>query len=142
MTPTPPSPSSAAERTKPRRDRYAGKFKDLYFTTVLPGESVTEALIRHHFQRAGYKVWRFEFAPTHPVIILKIIRTSAPPIEDDRQFFRHIREILKQAGYFLKKDELTVNRERKRVLVAFISGQPTDPMEILRAQNGFEDLPM
>jgi hypothetical protein len=100
-------------------DEEPGYYKDVYFPDSAPDESPTEFLIRHHFALAGYEVRRIETAPTHPVIIIKTIRKAAPKITDQRQLVRHFQDLLKRAGFKLRRDELTVGRIGDRILAAF-----------------------
>lgn len=133
MNPTPSHPNSAA---RSRRIVHVGEYKDVYFPTMLAGESPIESRVRHHFEWVGYKITRIETAPTHPTLIVRAVRASAPRIDDPRLFFKHIQALLRQIGFFPKKDELTVDREKERILFAFPSGDPpADPMEILREQH-------
>lgn len=42
---------------------------------------------------------------------------------DDRRYSQQIRELLRRAGFCPKRDELTVGRTGRRVIVAFQTGE-------------------
>ena len=60
---------------------------------------------------------------THPVLIIRAIRECARRTTYQRAFWRHIRDILRQAGFKLKRPELTADQTGDRILVAFQSGK-------------------
>src|SRR5437879_326397 len=117
MTRIPPRPRRAAALSWDDTDD--DDFKDVWLEP-LPGESSVVSFLRHVFACAGYKIVRVEQAPTHPVLIIRVVRTTAPKIPEYRAFLRHIRELLRRAGFCLKRDELTVDQSAKTILMAFL----------------------
>jgi hypothetical protein len=91
---------------------------------ALPGETPLAYHLRFAFAREGYAVKGVEEVIAPPVIILRAVRKSAPAINDEKMVFDHIRDVLKRAGFRLRKDELTLNKQREQILVAFLSGRP------------------
>ena len=111
-------------------------YKDVY-PEPEPGQSSEEFLIRHHLACDGYRVNSFEEVKTHPVIILRLTRSS--PIDSVNNFDhgKYFRSVLARAGFRLGRDELSVSVTGKKVLVAFQTGKPgADPEAILNEPNG------
>lgn len=100
---------------------------------VLPGETPVAFNLRYAFMCAGYRVVRVEEVKTHPVVAVRVVRKHAAPINNQRLLFRLIRDLLRTAGFPLRRDELTVGQTGNRILVAFQSGKPAKNFEdILR----------
>jgi hypothetical protein len=114
--------------------------KEIYFPD-LPGDESPEFLLKYHFECAGYAIKRIETAPSHPVIIVRAVRTTAPRIAEYEAYFSHLRDVVHRAGFRLRKDELTVDQKGAQILVAFQSGKPAaDFMQILQEpQEDFAD---
>jgi hypothetical protein len=89
----------------------------------LPGETPTVFRLRFAFECAGYEAIRIEEPQTHPVVIVRATQPESGRITDQRLLFRHVREILCQAGFRLKSDELTVALSGRRILIAFQTGK-------------------
>jgi hypothetical protein len=99
----------------------------------LPGETSIAFRLRYAFTSAGYRVMRVEEVETHPVMVVRAVRTTAQRIPGYQPFFRYIRDLLKRSGFPVKRDELTVDQVGNRILVAIPSGKPAvDFREILR----------
>jgi hypothetical protein len=112
-------------------------FKDVFHPDFeeFPGESLNSIKLRYAFTCAGYRIRKYEEFDAPPVIVVRLIQTTAPLIRDPRILFKHIQGLLRQAGFRRRKDELTVDRTANRIVVAFISGKPAPNFEdILREQ--------
>lgn len=120
MKKTPP-PLGQADTPNTAPDFDVEDFKDLYWPDVgtLPGEPRCAFGLRCAFTSAGYKVRKVEEAETHPVLIIRAVRNDARRITDQRLFYRHVRDILRDAGFRLRRGELTVARTGNRILLAF-----------------------
>ncbi len=96
--------------------------KDVFWPAIdiLPGETPTIFRLRCHFTLAGYRVRKVEGCVTHPVLIVRAVRTTAQRFPDRRQFRRHIQGILNLADFQPKGDELTVDQTGDRILVALL----------------------
>ena len=98
-------------------------FKDILWPDVgtSPDEPPSAFRLRCAFTNAGYRVRNVEEVKTHPVLIIRAVRECARRTTDHRAFWRHIRDVLRQAGFKLKRAELTVDQTGDRILVAFQS---------------------
>ncbi len=116
------APSTGPSSPTPLPDFDDGDLKDVFWPDVemLPGETSETFRLRCHFTFAGYRVRKVEESETHPVLVVRAVRTTGQRFPDPRQFRRHIRGILKQAGFRVKSDDLTVNQTGDRILAAFI----------------------
>jgi hypothetical protein len=61
------------------------------------------------------------------VLIVRAVRTTARKIPEYKPFFRHIRDLLERAGFFVKRDELSVDQNGNRILAAFL--WPDSPID-------------
>lgn len=116
-------------------------FKDIFWPDfdATPGETPVTFKLRFTFSSAGYQTIRIEEVKTHPVLIVRAICKDIRRITDHKLFVRHMQDLLRQAGFNLRKDELTVDQTGDRILVAFLSGKPVLNFEkILRESH--EDL--
>lgn len=93
--------------------------QDVYYPDSQPGESEIAFKIRIAFETQGYMIRHIEPAATHPVWIIRAFRPDATRI-DPRLLFRHVRHLLRSAGFPLRRDELTVEPSGRRLLVAFL----------------------
>jgi len=114
---------------------------------ALPGETSVAFNLRYAFASAGYWVSSVEEVKTHPVLVARFVRRDAEPINDQKLLFRHIRDLLRGAGFPLRRDELTVSQTGHRVLVAFQwHDSPVDYQAALRQADGdaaeFEGMPL
>ena len=101
-------------------------FKEVFWPDfdALPGEKSIAFKLRFAFSCSGYRVTRVEEVETHPIVIIRAVQPDAGRIiADQRLFLRRIRDILLQAGFRPKRDELTVARSGHRVLIAFQTGK-------------------
>jgi hypothetical protein len=91
-------------------------FKEL----ILPDESQELFFeLRSVFEQAGYKVRRLEVCNTHPVLVLKLLRHTAPVIKDAVKLLGHISFILCETR--VGKTKVTVSREGDRIHVSFLT---------------------
>lgn len=93
-------------------------FKDVYypdFEEVL-GETSAIFQLRYAFACGGFHVIKAEEASTHPVLIIKAVRNDSTRLHSDL-LFQHIRILLRNAGFPLKRYELTVDQTGKQILV-------------------------
>jgi hypothetical protein len=99
-----------------------GYFKDIFYPDFdeLPGETAIAFQLRYAFTCAGYRGVRVEEMKTHPVVVVRAVRQSARRINDDRLLFRHVRDVLRQGGFSVRGDELTVGQTGDRILAAFL----------------------
>lgn len=93
--------------------------RDVFFADLLPGEPEIAPGLRSAFEGEGYSVRSVEVARTHPVLILRMNRKCAAQTADHRSLRRHLRSVLRQAGFRLRRKELTVCQTGDRILVAF-----------------------
>jgi hypothetical protein len=112
--------------------------KEVGFPIDLHGNIERSVRLRFAFQNAGYVVKLIESAIQHPSVwIIRAVRTTPQRIPEYQPFFRHIRKMLRQAGFRVKRDELTVGQTGNRVLVAFSSEKVVPNFEeILREPQG------
>src|SRR5690242_20184493 len=85
-------------------------YKDVFYPSHQNPELAMAAQVRTAFEGAGYRVWHWAKADTHPVWILRARRKSAPRFRDDVQFTKHITNVLKGAGISGRKDDITIDR--------------------------------
>ncbi len=124
---------------------WENNFKDVYWPDVGagPDEPPIAFKLRLGFACAGYRVMKVEEVETHPVVIVRAVRKDANRITDHRLFFRHIRDILRQAGFGVKRDELIVDQSGVRVLASFLwrnsPAQRSETMPVLEGE--FDPIP-
>jgi len=99
--------------------------RDVYWPDFdpLPGETSVAFRLRFSFTCAGYRTTRIEEVKMPPVLVVRAVRKDARRIADHRLILGHIRELLRQAGFRLRRDELTVDQTGDRILVAFQSAK-------------------
>lgn len=114
-----PQVEVAAPNAAPDFDDVPGYYSDVYYPDLLPDESETAYRLRVTFTSEGYATKTILAAATHPVWVIRARRKDAPRIVDHRLFFRHIQELLSRAGFFLGRDELTIDRKGDSILIAF-----------------------
>jgi len=83
-----------------------------------PGETSAMFNMRFAFACNGYQA-RLKEAESHPVLIVRFTRRTAPLIPDDKRFRRHIQELLRQAGFPLDMKEITLSRKGDSILLVF-----------------------
>lgn len=110
--------------------------KELFWPTdhLIPRESRNVSRIRIGFTDAGYLVRRIEELEAPPVIVVRMVRKTAPEILVQRELFLYIGALLKGIGFDLPRSSLTVHREGTRVLVALPSGTRGPTMEEILAE--------
>ena len=86
---------------------------------ALLGETPVAFNLRYAFTCAGYLVVSVEETKTHPVLVVRAVRKDVKPIADRKLHFQHVRDLLRGAGFRLRRDELTVSQTGNRLLVAF-----------------------
>jgi len=120
----PPEVEATAPNAAPDYDD-GDDFKDVYWPDfdVEPGETPIAFRLRYAFTCAGYRVARIEEVKMPPVLVVRAVRRDARRMTDHRLFFGHVRELLRQAGFRLRRDELTVHQTGDRILVAFQSAK-------------------
>jgi len=120
MKPAPPREIEAADLDA-TPDCDIEDFKDVYWPDVgtAPDEPPCAFKLRCAFANASYRVRKVEQAETHPVLIVRAVRTDACRIAAQWLLWRHIRNILRQAGFDVKRDELIIDQTGDRILVAF-----------------------
>jgi len=106
--------------TGPDFDDEPGYYSDIYYPNLLPGESEIAYRLRHAFTSPRYAIRSIELMEPHPVWVVRAVCKDTRCISDHRLFFRHVRDVLRQAGLKVKKDELTVDRTGDRVLVTLL----------------------
>jgi hypothetical protein len=84
----------------------------------LPGETTALFNLRFAFASNGYQA-RLQEAESHPVLIARLTRRTAPLIPDDKLFRRHIKKLLCHSGFPLRMKEMTVSRKGNSVLLVF-----------------------
>jgi hypothetical protein len=84
----------------------------------LAGETCALFNLRFAFASNGYQA-RLQEAESHPVLIVRLTRRTAPLILDDELFCRHIQELLCHAGFPLPMKEITLSRKGDSTLLAF-----------------------
>jgi len=96
-------------------------FKDVHLLELepMPGESPVAYKLRFVFGCAGYRNVKVLEMQTHPVLAVHAVRQEAQRINDHRLFFKHIRNLLRRAGFPLGRDELTVTQDNAGILAAF-----------------------
>jgi len=94
-------------------------YKDVFYPSHQNVELAMAAQVRTAFERAGYHVWHWAKADTHPVWILRARRKLAPRVGDNVQFTKHIMSVLKGAGISGRKGDITIDRNGDAILVAF-----------------------
>jgi len=99
--------------------------RDVYWPNFdpLPGETSVAFRLRFTFTCAGYRTTRIEDVKMPPVLVVRAVRKDARRMTNHRLFYRHIRELLRQAGFHLRRNELTVDQNGDRILVAFQSAK-------------------
>ena len=100
-------------------DDEPGYYSDVYYPDLLPDESETAYRLRVAFTSEGYATKTILAASTHPVWVIHAKRKDAPRIVDHRLFFKHIQNLLRGAGFQLRRDELSVSQDKCGILVAF-----------------------
>jgi hypothetical protein len=128
-------PSSPTATELEDFDDEEGYYKDLFHPDFdeLPGETPISFRLRYVFTSNGYRFRHVEEVKTNPVLIVRVVRKDAPRITDQRLFFRHIQDLLRTAGFRLRKDELTIDQRGDRFMFAFLSGKPREDFrDILR----------
>jgi len=108
-------------------------FKDVYWPDIapLPGESEIAFRLRCVFTLAGYTVKQIVQTPVHPVWVLHTVCNTAPSITDNRLPVRHIRDLIRRAGFPVRRDEMSVHQNGDRLLVTFV-----EPSACERYRNG------
>jgi hypothetical protein len=108
-------------------------YKDSYYPDFdsLPGETSIAFNIRYAFACGGYRVTSVEEVKTHPVLVVRAVRKDTKPVACRSLLFRHVRDLMRRAGFPLNRDELTVDQTGKRILVAFMSGAPPADIEAI-----------
>jgi hypothetical protein len=122
-----------------------GYFKDIFYPDFdeLPGETPTAFRLRYAFTYCGYRVTRVEEVKTHPVVVVRAVRQSARRINDDRLFFRHIRDVLRQAGFSVRGHEMTVGQTGDRILAAFLlQRSPHGYVDVMNDAEEFAPIPV
>jgi hypothetical protein len=124
---------------------WENNFKDVFWPDfdALPGETSIAFKLRFAFSCSGYRVTRVEEVETHPVVVVRAVRKDARRVPDHRLLFRHIRDLLRQAGFCVKRDELIVDQTGDRVLASFLwrnsPAQCNEAMPILEGE--FDPIP-
>ena len=121
----PPQFEVAVPNAAPDFDDDDDDFKEVFWPDfdALPGETPFVFKLRFTFTFSGYRIKRIEEVQTHPVVIILAVRQSAQHIADHRLFFKHIQNLLRGAGFCLRKDELTVSQTGGQILIAFQTGK-------------------
>lgn len=96
-------------------------YKDIFWPEfdAAPDEAPVVYKLRFAFTSAGYRVMGVEEAETHPVLIVRAVRTTARRITEHQTFLRHIQDLLLRAGFRVRRDELAVAQSGDRILAAF-----------------------
>ncbi len=99
--------------------------KDIYWPDFDPlsGETPVAFKLRFTFTCAGYRTTRIEEVATHPVVVIRTVQPDTGRIANHQLLLQHVRDMLCQAGFHPKRDELTVDRSGHRLLIAFQSGK-------------------
>jgi hypothetical protein len=97
-----------------------GDLKDVFHPEFpeMPGETSALFNLRFAFATYGYKA-RLQEAESHPVLIARLTRQTAPIIPDDGLFRRHIKELLCNSGFPLRMKEITLSRKGDFALLVF-----------------------
>jgi hypothetical protein len=98
--------------------------KEIYFPDDDDGEIFVRFHTRWACEAAGYRVVRLEKIQYHPVYVVRLVRTTAPRIDDEALLFQHIRQILDDNGIRPKKSDLMVQRTGDRIHVSFLLEPP------------------
>lgn len=111
--------AAAAANAAPDFDM--GDFKDVFLLELepTPGETEVAYKLRFAFGCAGYRNVKVLEMQTHPVLAVHAARQEVQRINDHRLFFKHIRNLLRRAGFPLCRDELSVTQDNAGILVAF-----------------------
>jgi len=96
-------------------------FRDVFGLELdaIPGETPVAYRLRLAFGCAGYRAVKVLEMQTHPVLAVHAVRREAQRIADARLFFKHVKNLLRHAGFPLHPDELTVAQDSAGILVAF-----------------------
>lgn len=120
-------------------------FKDILWLDVglAPDEPPIAFGLRCAFTNAGYRVRKVEEVEAPAVLIIRAVRKDARRTADRRLFHRYIRDILRRAGFGVKRDELVVDQTGNRVLVSFLwrnsPAQCNEAMPVLEGE--FDPIP-
>jgi hypothetical protein len=120
MRPTQCPPSGAASLFEASEWDDEDDLKDVFHPEFpeMPGETTALFNLRFAFACNGYEA-RLQEAETHPVLIAKLTRRTAPLFPDDKRFRRHIKNLLCHSGFPLRMKEMTVSRKGNSVLLVF-----------------------
>jgi len=96
--------------------------KDVFLLAIdaAPGETPTAFHLRCVFTMANYTVKQIVQTPVHPVWVLHVAPNNALSITDSRRLVRPIRNLIRQAGFPVKQDEMSVHQKRDELLVTFV----------------------
>jgi hypothetical protein len=141
-----PGIDAAVPATTPDFDDDPNFYKDVYDCDWRVCESEIAYRLRVMFTSNGYAPKTVQAAPTHPIWIICAKRKDAPRIADNRLFFKHIQKLLRDTGFRLRKDEMTVDQKGDNILVSFIwKDSPIDYLAGLRDAEQvaaeFEEIP-
>lgn len=120
MSPKGQQQSSANGEIEPSDWEEGDDLKEVFHPDFpeMPGESSAMFNLRFAFAAHGYKT-RLQEAVSHPVLVARLTRRTAPLIPDDKQFRRHIKELLCNSGFPLRMKEITLSRKGDLALLVF-----------------------
>lgn len=117
MKPTSGHSPLCAVQPVPPSDVDPDDFKDLYYAST----EIEFVRVQQLFEGAGYLIRRAELSPHGlPLAYVRMVRKTAPLIEERSNFRQHVRQILTEAPFWFTQAELDTHQDGRSLVVSFL----------------------